>query len=99
MLQHIVAWKFKQDFSNEENLQNAQKIKSSLENLKSLIKEIVEIKVFINPIETSDKNVMLFSTFKNQADLDIYQEHPEHLKVKSIVQQALYDRVCLDFFE
>ncbi|MEG0457859.1 MAG: Dabb family protein, partial [Oscillospiraceae bacterium] len=89
MLQHIVAWKFKQDFSNEENLQNAQKIKSSLENLKSLIKEIVEIKVFINPIETSDKNVMLFSTFKNQADLDIYQEHPEHLKVKSIVQQAL----------
>lgn len=99
MIRHIVAWDFKEGFSEDENIKNAQKVKGGLENLKNLIDEVVEIKVLINPTSSSSRKVMLDSLFNSEEDLAKYQVHPEHKKVGEFVRSALKDRVCLDFEE
>ena len=91
MIKHIVMW----DLKDENKLENAKKLKISLENLKE---EINEIKVGIN-INNSDASmdVVLYSVFNTLEDLDIYQNHPKHLKVKEFVKNISTNRKVIDF--
>ncbi len=98
MVRHIVAWNFAEGFSKEENLKNAQTIKSELENLKELIEGIVSIEVLINPMDTSDSDLMLDSVFVDEAALKAYQVHPEHVRVGTkFVRPSTCNRKCIDF--
>lgn len=99
MVKHIVAWNFKDGFTDNENLHNAEKVKCELESLKNVISEIIDIKVSINPSATSSRNVMLYSLFNSEEDLLSYQIHPEHKKASEFVGTVMTDRVCLDFNE
>lgn len=99
MIRHIVAWNFKEGFSEEENLSHANKVKQELEALKDLIKEIVEIKVSIQPTSASMRKVMLTTVFNSEEDLANYQVHPEHKRVGGFIKEVLTERVCLDFEE
>ena len=94
MIKHIVMWKLK-DNNKEEN---AKKIKTMLEGLKSEIKEIEEIEVGIN-INKSDASmdVCLVSVFKSLEDLDIYQNHEKHVKVATFVREVSKERKVADF--
>jgi len=99
MLRHIVAWNFKDEFSAEENRRNAEKVKLELEALCKLIPEIIELRVDIDLLESSNKDVMLDSRFKDEADLAKYKVHPEHLRVGEFVSSVLKDRAAVDFYE
>lgn len=94
MIKHIVMW----DLKDENKLENAKKLKVSLENLKEEINEIKEIEVGIN-INNSDASmdVVLYSVFNTLEDLDIYQNHPKHLKVKEFVKNISTNRKVIDF--
>lgn len=94
MIKHIVMW----DLKDENKLENAKKLKISLENLKEEINEIKEIEVGIN-INNSDASmdVVLYSVFNTLEDLDIYQNHPKHLKVKEFVKNISTNRKVIDF--
>lgn len=93
-MKHIVMWKLKE----ENKTENAKKIKAGLEALIKTIPEIKSIEVGIN---TNDSDmafdVVLISEFKNQADLDSYQNNPKHLEVASFVRSAVCDRKVVDF--
>lgn len=99
MIRHIVAWSFKDGFTENENLENAAKVKSSLERLKNIIPGIVELEVKIELLPESTKNIMLSGLFESQEALDNYQKHPEHLKAGSFIGSVCKDRICLDFEE
>lgn len=99
MIRHIVAWNFKEGFSDEENRANAERIKKELESLKNLIPELVEIKVDIDLAPSSTRDVMLNSLFASEADLAVYQDHPEHKKAGAFIGSVTKHRVCLDFYE
>lgn len=94
MIKHIVMWKLKDDNKEE----NAKKIKTMLEGLKGKIKEIKEINVGIN-INKSDASmdVCLVSVFNSLGDLDIYQNHEEHVKVATFVREVSKERKVVDF--
>ena len=94
MIKHIVMW----DLKDENKLENAKKLKVSLENLKEEINEIKEIEVGIN-INNSDASmdVVLYSVFNTLEDLDIYQNHPKHLKIKEFVKNISTNRKVIDF--
>lgn len=94
MIKHIVMWNLKE----ENKLENAKKLKASLEDLKEEINEIKEIEVGIN-INNSDASmdVVLYSVFNTLEDLDIYQNHPKHLKVKEFVKNISTNRKVVDF--
>ena len=41
-------------------------------------------------------DLMLLTEFDSLADMKIYAEHPEHLKVSSYVRKVIETRVVLD---
>lgn len=86
MVKHIVMWKLKDFAEGGSKIENARKIKEGLEALKEVIEEIREIEVGIN-FEKSDMayDLVLYSVFDNERDLDIYQNHQEHLKVGAFI--------------
>lgn len=99
MLKHIVAWKCKDGFTEEENRVHLKKIKAGLEALPQFISDIVSIEVLTDPAKTSDKSAMLISVFSDDAALERYRVHPEHKKVAAFVHEVMTDRVCLDFYD
>lgn len=99
MVKHIIIWDFKEGFSDEENRSNAVKIKEGLEGLKGRIEGLVDIKVSIDLLDSSNGNMVLYSTFENEEALNGYQVHPEHLKVAYFVRAVTQNRKCADFVE
>jgi hypothetical protein len=98
MIKHIVMWKLKDFAEGNSKKDNAQKIKSDLENLKSKIKEIEKMEVGIN-FNSSDCafDAVLYSEFKNKEDLETYQKHPEHQAVSAFVGKIREDRKVVDY--
>lgn len=99
MVRHIVAWNHADGFSEEEKRKHAELMKKELENLKTLIDGIVSIEVLINPIDTSDSDIMLDCTFVSVEALKAYTIHPEHVRVgTNYVKPVVKNRKCIDFF-
>ena len=99
MIRHIVAWSFKEGFTQEEKQAHLQKIKSSLEALPAIIGGVVELNVQTDLLETSNRSAMLNSLFESEEALKAYQVHSEHKKVSEFVRSVMEDSVCLDYEE
>jgi len=98
MIKHIVMWRLKEFANGVNKEENARKLKSHLESLKSKIKEIKRIEVGIN-IKSSDaaSDVVLYSEFDSMDDLEAYQRHPEHMKVVDFVNEVRLERRVVDY--
>lgn len=98
MVKHIILWTLK-EMSEEEKSKVKSDIKVSLENLKGKIPGLVEIKVNIDGrLASSNADVMLDSTFENEAALKAYAVHPEHVAAANEkVRPWTVSRSCLDF--
>ena len=99
MVRHIVAWNYKEGFSETENRENAQKVKDELEALTQYIDGIVELKVYINTLASGNKDIVLNSLFQSEEALADYQIHPEHKRVSSFVGTVVQNRACIDYYE
>lgn len=98
MVQHIIIWDLKDTLSPEEKKAEALKIKTGLESLQGKIDGLLEIKVGINLLPSSNGDVILLSSFRDEASLKGYQSHPEHLAVANgIVRPITQNRKCMDF--
>lgn len=97
MVKHIIIWEFKEGLSDEENRANAKKIKEGLEGLKGRIDGLTDITVHIDLLSSSNGNIVLDSTFTDEASLKGYAVHPEHLKVANFVRSVTQNRKCADF--
>ena len=98
MVKHVILWKFKGDIPAEQKLAIKEGIKSGLEGLKGKVPGIVEIKVNINGLETSNADVMLDSTFTNYDSLKAYSVNPLHVEVANTKVRPFTEvRLCLDF--
>jgi len=99
MVRHLVTWNYKEGFSSAENKKNALKIKHDLESLIQSIEGIIEMKVYINELSSSNRDIVLNSLFESEAALANYQLHPEHKKVSMFVGSVMQDRACIDYHE
>ncbi len=98
MIKHIVLWKLKEHAEGADKNQNAQKMKTVLEALKSKIPQIRHIEIGMNFLPSDAAyDVALYSEFANEKDLEIYQKHPEHLKVADFVGKVREGRVLVDY--
>ncbi|MBM7870757.1 hypothetical protein JOC70_002251 [Clostridium pascui] len=98
MIKHIVMWKLREFAEGKEKQENAKIIKTGLENLQDKINELKFIEVGINVNSSSQAyDVVLYSQFENMEDLDIYQNHPEHIKVAEFVKKVVNERVVVDY--
>ena len=97
MVKHIILWKLKSEFNNDE-IKNG--IKNGLEGLLGKIEGLLEIKVQTETIDSSNVDVMLYSVFESEDALKHYSLHPEHVKVAdTFVRPFTETRSCIDFEE
>lgn len=98
MVKHIILWKLKEELSAEEKETVKREIKEGLEGLKGKIPGLLDIRVRIGGLESSNADVMLDSSFENEAALKGYAVHPEHLAVANgKVRPFTAVRMCLDY--
>ena len=98
MVKHVILWNLKSEYSIEEKQKIKENIKTSLESLKGKIPGLVEIKVHINGLETSNADLMLDSTLESAQALKGYAVHPDHVyAADTFVRPFTAVRSCLDF--
>lgn len=98
MIKHIVMWKLKEFAEGQKKSENAGIIKTRLEALKNKIEQIKFIEVGINLNQSEQAyDAVLYSEFSNLDDLDIYKNHPEHLKISKFVSMVRESRVVADY--
>lgn len=98
MLKHIVLFKMKEQAAGADKDQNARKLKTGIEALVGKIPQIVKMEVGINAVPSEAAyDVALSSEFLNKGDLEIYQKHPEHMKVVDFVKTVTAGRVVVDY--
>lgn len=95
MVKHVILWKLKDEHNN---VSVKQGIKNGLEGLRGKVPGLIEIKVEICGLASSNADVMLYSVFENENALKGYAVHPEHVFVAdTFVRPFTQTRMCIDF--
>jgi len=98
MIKHVVMWEFK-DFAEgtdkESNIKKAEQKIMELEDLVDVI-NFIEVGINLNESEAA-YDLVLLSEFETLDDLDEYQNHPDHVKVKEFVKKVVDKRVVVDY--
>ena len=98
MVKHVILWQLKDELSSEQKTQIKEEIKAGLEGLQGKIEGLTDIRVNIDCLSSSNADVMLDSTFVDEAALKGYAVHPEHVKVADgKVRPYTKTRVCMDY--
>ncbi|MBO5359142.1 MAG: Dabb family protein [Clostridia bacterium] len=97
MVKHIILWKLKAEFNNDEI---KKQMKEKLEGLYGQIDGLLEIKVQTEKLESSNVDVMLYSVFTDEAALKNYATHEKHVFVAdNFVRPFTESRFCIDYCE
>ena len=98
MVKHVILWTLKEEYSGAEMDVIRDGIKAGLEGLRGQIPGLVDIEVNIKPLGSSNCDLMLDSTFKDEASLKAYSVHPAHVEVANTkVRPFTASRVCIDY--
>ena len=102
MVRHVILWKLKEGYTPEEQKKIKQEAKEALENLIDKVPTLMSISVYIDPLPTSNCDMMLDSLFEDVEGLAAYASHPEHVAValwKAAPALTLPTRSSTDFNE
>ena len=98
MVKHIILWQLKDEFTAQEKAEIRKGIKEGLEGLAGQIPGLTEIKVQTEMLASSNVDVMLDSTFTDEASLKGYAVHPAHVEVADTkVRPFTKTRACMDY--
>ena len=98
MVKHIILWQLKDEFTAQEKAEIRKGIKEGLEGLAGQIPGLTEIKVQTEMLASSNVDVMLDSTFVDEAALKGFAVHPAHVEVADTkVRPYTKTRACIDY--
>ena len=98
MVKHVIVWTLKDELSEDEKIQVKKNIKEGLEGLKGKIPGLTDIRVYIDGLGSSNTDLMLDSTFEDEASLQGYAVHPDHVAVATNqVRPYTKIRSCFDY--
>ncbi len=98
MVKHVILWQLKDELTAEEKKEVKKGIKEGLEGLAGKIPGLLEIKVQIEGLASSNADVMLDSSFTDEDALKAYAVHPDHVAVADgKVRPYTKTRACLDY--
>lgn len=97
MIRHVVTWKLKAE-DDEGRSRAFAEIADGLGSLPPLIPEIKSLQIGRDVGGTAANwDVVLIVDYANVDDLEIYQTHPEHLKVVAAIKSHFAGRAAVDF--
>lgn len=95
MVKHIILWKLKDECNT---IAVKQAMKEQLEGLVGKVPGLIEMKIQIDGLKSSNADVMLYSVLENEDALKGYAVHPDHVFVAdTYVRPFTESRLCLDF--
>ncbi|MBR3308081.1 MAG: Dabb family protein [Lachnospiraceae bacterium] len=98
MVKHVILWKLKEEYTEEQVLKIKADIKEGLEGLKGQIPGLIDIRVNTEPLASSNCDLMLDSSFEDEESLKGYAVHPKHVEVADTkVRPFTASRVCMDY--
>lgn len=98
MVRHVILWKLKEMPSEEEKEEIVKNIKVHLEALVEVVPGLLSLDISIQPLPSSNADVMLDSLLEDEEALKGYQTHPEHVKAAdTYVRPYTEVRMCMDF--
>ncbi len=96
MVKHMIIWKFKETVFDKA--EKAAEIKSALEGLLGKIEGLSEMHILTEGLPSSSGDLMMDSTFEDEAALAAYQKHPLHVEVANgLVRPAMDARLSFDY--
>lgn len=97
VVNHIVLWNLKPELTNKEREEAGAQIREKLLAVQAQAEGVVSLKVVINELDSSNKDVGLISSFESVEALNAYQVHPAHVEAGAYIRTVTCDRVCLDY--
>lgn len=98
MVKHIVMWNLKEFADGRSKEENLREMEARLLGLKSTIEEIQFLEVGISFNESEDAfDIVLYSEFRDREGLELYQGHPEHVKVRDFIREVRMERKVVDY--
>jgi hypothetical protein len=99
MIHHVVLWKFSSDVPKADKKPAMEQMKQQLEGLTASILQINLLLAHCNHGSAADANfdIMLHSAFRSMDDLNLYQSHPDHLRVAGFIKSLGLQRAAIDF--
>lgn len=98
MIKHIVLWRLFEFADGRSKHENAEIIKSKLENLNGKIPGLIKLEVGIDFSKSEQSSdIALYSEFSTQEALSEYQNHPEHIELKSFLVKVRSERRVIDY--
>jgi hypothetical protein len=99
MIRHVVLWKLDNSYSTEEKNEIKKQLNDKLSHLVGNIEQLCFLEVSFNSEDAVQSNfdIMLDSAFETIKDLQIYQEHPEHIKVGEYIKSLKLQRAAIDY--
>ncbi|MBE6599961.1 MAG: Dabb family protein [Ruminococcaceae bacterium] len=95
MVKHIILWNLKEEF-NTANVK--EEMKRQLEGLVGVVPGLLKMKIEIDPMPSSNVDVMLYSELESADALKGYASHPDHVRVAdTYVRPYTKTRTVIDF--
>ena len=96
MVKHIILWQLREDIEDVARVKSD--MKRQLEALADKIEGTVCLRVHIDPLSTSNADVMLESAFTDAAAYAAYIAHPLHqAAADDYVRPFVRTRLCMDY--
>lgn len=100
MIRHIILWTLKKELTNEEKSAVKSSAKEQLEGLFGTVPSLQGIQVHIDPLPSSNCDMMLDAVFCDAKGLEEYSTHPAHVAAADrYVRPYVAERKCMDFKE
>lgn len=95
MVKHVIIWTLKDEVVDKKALMS--EIKVALEGLVGKIEGLLDMKIETEGLASSKGDFLLDSTFVDEAALNFYATHPEHVAIAdgllrpNVAQRLAYD--------
>lgn len=97
MLRHIVSMKLAGGTA-DGRAKNAADLTEALNNLVGQVDQIRALTVASNIVaRPGNWDLILIVDLDNAVDLELYREHPEHVKVAELIARVVAERCAVDF--
>ncbi len=98
MVKHIILWNLKEEYTDAQREEIKKNAKVALEALVGKVPGLLDLKLQINYLPTSNAEMMLDSTLESFDALKAYATHPDHVAAADkFVRPFTSKRSCLDF--
>ncbi|PCH69873.1 MAG: stress responsive protein [Bacteroidales bacterium] len=98
MIKHIAMFKFKAFDSAEEKENYFTRLKDAFNGLDERIPEIKFLQIGFDQLHSDTSFDFIVNVdIENMEALPLYANHPEHLKVASVVKEMATDRKVIDY--